>query len=60
MNKHGGHEDLHDSGRWSVIPYVHGRIGVVLQCVVQVLAWLFRVGVERTSSNWRLSGPFTA
>jgi hypothetical protein len=26
MGERGGHEDLHGSGRHSVIPYVHGRI----------------------------------
>jgi hypothetical protein len=26
MDERGGHEDLRGSGRWSVIPYVHGRI----------------------------------
>jgi hypothetical protein len=26
----GGYEDLRGSGRWSVIPYVHGRMEVVL------------------------------
>jgi hypothetical protein len=41
MKKHGGHGDLCDSDRQSVIPYVHGRMGVVLYCAVQVLAWLF-------------------
>jgi hypothetical protein len=25
MDERGGHEDLHGSGRWSVIPYVHGK-----------------------------------
>jgi hypothetical protein len=30
MDERGGHEDLRDSGRRSVIPYVHGRTGVVL------------------------------
>jgi hypothetical protein len=25
MDERGGHEDLRGSGRWSVIPYVHGR-----------------------------------
>jgi hypothetical protein len=25
MDEHGGHKDLHGSGRRSVIPYVHGR-----------------------------------
>jgi hypothetical protein len=30
MDERGGHEDLRGSGRRSVIPYVHRRIGVVL------------------------------
>jgi hypothetical protein len=30
MDEHGGHEDLHGSGHRSVIPYVHGKTGVVL------------------------------
>jgi hypothetical protein len=32
MNERGGHEDLHGSGRRSVIPYVHGR--TVLYCSI--------------------------
>jgi hypothetical protein len=38
MKKHGGHEDLHGSDCRSVIPYIHRRMRVVLQCVVQALA----------------------
>jgi hypothetical protein len=38
MGEHGGDEDLRGSGRRSVIPYIYGRIGVVLQCDVQSLA----------------------
>jgi hypothetical protein len=30
LDERGGHEDLRGSGRRSVIPYVHGRTGVVL------------------------------
>jgi hypothetical protein len=30
MDEHGGHEDLCDLSHRSVIPYVHGRIGIVL------------------------------
>jgi hypothetical protein len=30
LDECGGHQDLHGSGRRSVIPYVHGRMGVVL------------------------------
>jgi hypothetical protein len=26
MDERSGQEDLHGSGRWSVIPYVHGRM----------------------------------
>jgi hypothetical protein len=33
-------KDLRDSGRRSITPYNHGRMGVVLQCVVHALAWL--------------------
>jgi hypothetical protein len=40
QDKHSGHEDLCDLDRRSVIPYVHGRIGVALQCIIQALAWL--------------------
>jgi hypothetical protein len=28
MDEHGGHKDLHSLGRRSVIPYVHGRMGL--------------------------------
>jgi hypothetical protein len=41
MKEHGVHEDFRGSGRRSIIPYVHARMRVVLQCVVQALAWLF-------------------
>jgi hypothetical protein len=34
MKKHGGYEDLRGLGHQSVIPYVHGRMGVVLLCVL--------------------------
>jgi hypothetical protein len=33
IREYGGHEDLRGSGRRSVIPYVHGRKGVVLLCL---------------------------
>jgi predicted amidohydrolase len=32
MEEHGGDEDLCGSDRRSVIPYVHGRIGVLYCC----------------------------
>jgi hypothetical protein len=35
IREYGGHEDLRGSGRWSVIPYVHGRME--LYCCVLVL-----------------------
>jgi hypothetical protein len=35
MREYGGHEDLRGSARWSVIPYVHGRME--LYCCVLVL-----------------------
>jgi hypothetical protein len=28
IDEYSGYEDLRDSGRWSVIPYVHGRTGL--------------------------------
>jgi hypothetical protein len=33
-------KDLHGLGHQSVIPYVDGRMRVVLQCAIQALAWL--------------------
>jgi hypothetical protein len=40
MKEHGGHEDFCGSGHWSIIPYIHERMGIVLQCSVQALASL--------------------
>jgi hypothetical protein len=40
MREHGEHKDVRGLGRQSVIPYIHGRMGVVLQCSVQAFAWL--------------------
>jgi hypothetical protein len=40
MKEHGGYEDLRGSSHQSIIPYVHGRMRVVLQCAVQALASL--------------------
>jgi hypothetical protein len=37
--EHIGNEDLRGSGRCSVIPYVHGKMEVVLQCALQSFAW---------------------
>jgi hypothetical protein len=36
MDKHSEHQDLHGSDRWSVIPYVHRRMRVLL-----LKCWLF-------------------
>jgi hypothetical protein len=41
MDERGGHRDLRGLDHRSVIPYVHEMMGVVLQCVVQALAWLW-------------------
>jgi hypothetical protein len=30
MDEHGEHQDLRGSNRWSVIPYIYGRMRVVL------------------------------
>jgi hypothetical protein len=38
MEEHGGHEDLCGLGRWSVIPYVHGRMWCIDVCVRAVQA----------------------
>jgi hypothetical protein len=40
QDKHSGHKDLCGLDHRSVIPYVHGRIVVALQYIVQALAWL--------------------
>jgi hypothetical protein len=37
MKEHSRHDDLCGSDRWSIIPYIHGRMRVVLQCVIQGL-----------------------
>jgi hypothetical protein len=41
MREHGGDEDLHGLNYRSVIPYIHERMRVILQCVIQALVWLF-------------------
>jgi hypothetical protein len=55
MDERGGHEDLRGSGRWSVIPYVHGRTELYcssLPCLS--LSFL------STPVKWRLPEPFIA
>jgi hypothetical protein len=34
MGEHGGDEDLRGSDLRSVIPFIHGRIGVLMYCCV--------------------------
>jgi hypothetical protein len=55
MDERDGHEDLHGSGRQSVIPYVHGRTGVVLLKSALPQSFLFLTPVKRC-----LCGPFIA
>jgi hypothetical protein len=43
--------DLRGSGRRSVTPYVHKRMGVVLQCEVQALACHLVAWVQHEHSN---------
>jgi hypothetical protein len=33
MNDCGEHQDLRGSGHWSVTPYIHRRMGIVLLCM---------------------------
>jgi hypothetical protein len=53
MDERGGHEDLRGSGRRSVIPYVHGRIGVVL-----LKSALPEPAFSSAPEKWRLPEPF--
>jgi hypothetical protein len=48
MKKHGGYENLCGSDRRSIIPYVHGRMGVILQCYVEALVSLSSIEIQRT------------
>jgi hypothetical protein len=36
LDEHSGHQDLRGLGHWSIIPYVHGRMRVIL-----LKRWLF-------------------
>jgi hypothetical protein len=53
LDVHSGHQDLRGLGRQSVIPYVHGRMGVVL-----LKRWLFLLvalsGLESSSARCSL------
>jgi hypothetical protein len=55
MDERGGHEDLRDSGRRSVIPYVHERTRVVLLKPI-----LPESAFSSTPMKRRLSEPFIA
>jgi hypothetical protein len=48
MDEHGEHQDLRDSDRWSVIPYVYGRMRVVL---LKVLDFFLVALCDLESSN---------
>jgi hypothetical protein len=41
MQKQSEHKDLCGLDHQSIIPYVHERMRVILQCAVQTLAWLY-------------------
>jgi hypothetical protein len=55
MDEHGGHEDLRDSGRRSIIPYIHGRTRVVL-----LKPALVEPDFLSASQKWHMSEPFIA
>jgi hypothetical protein len=42
MNEHGRHKDLHGSGRWSIIPYVHGRTELYCSSLPCMAAFFIR------------------
>jgi hypothetical protein len=54
IDERGGHEDLCGLDRWSVIPYIHGRMK--LYCSSMPCLSLFLT----TPVKWRLSEPFIA
>jgi hypothetical protein len=55
MDECSGHEDLHGSGRWSVIPYVHWRTELYCSSLYESAPFLFLTPVKRC-----LPGPFIA
>jgi hypothetical protein len=55
LGEHDGHEDLHGSGRWSVIPYIHGRMELYYSSL-PCLSLPFRP----TFWKWHLPGSFIA
>jgi hypothetical protein len=64
IDERGGHEDLRGSGRRSVIPYVHGRIGLycsslLCMCVPEPFS-SDRPTNPSTFVKWRLHELFIA
>jgi hypothetical protein len=55
MDESGGHQDLHGSGRWSVIPYVHRRTELYCTSLPCLSLFFFP-----TSVKWRLPNLFIA
>jgi hypothetical protein len=55
MDERGGHEDLHGSGRRSVIPYVHGRSELYCSSLYEPEPFLFSTPMKRC-----LLSPFIA
>jgi hypothetical protein len=53
IGERGGHDDLRDSGRRSVIPYVHGELSCIVLKPALLEPFLFS-----TLWKWRLPGPF--
>jgi hypothetical protein len=51
MDEHGGHKDLHDSCRWSVIPSVHGRTELYCSSLPCLSALLFLTPCEVVSTR---------
>jgi hypothetical protein len=55
MDERSGHEDLRGLGRWSVIPYVNGRMKLYCSSLPFLsLPFLF------APEKWRLPEPFIA
>jgi hypothetical protein len=59
MDERGGHEDLHGSGRRSIIPYVHGRTELYYSSL-PCLSLIFFPASLSTPVKWRLLESFIA
>jgi hypothetical protein len=55
MDEYSGHEGLRGLGRWSVIPYVHGRTELYCSSLYEPESFLFS-----TPWKWRPPEPFIA